>query len=896
MLKLPAFRSFKDPDVVAYQDDSIFWKFYLIPGNVSIRRDANNNPVFLLIKYAFGDQDREENKDLPRGGGYMVFDVELAIPSQVRDNIVKQLQQDVNDLYNQLKAIAESSGQNVQGAALTSWHNLNGQKTTASLSVDDVLLGLGPDRPEAPPGDKPPKVIIADPTYTKGTFKIMAPQSEALISHRIADGPASLTGSNIVSANMDLTAAGATFMEKTLINLDGTGGTDLTPIQALYELKFWARVPPVKVTVTADTRSLGMSVQSIYHDYEGHGCDEDSMTHSEQKLQMAVDSGLIKVQVDAGTLGLADDFLQEIRSSALKTVMDMIKEQFFDKKPAPPPPADDKTKDFVDSDQDIYYMKSDLSFESMHFGYTETLQSIVEWTANPQGTLQTFLAGVSAQEMKKYVRVVDLDDDFFKTLGLTANVFADWANEPIAFVETQIRYTGSDENGQSVEKVQTFTFNKDHTSDFWDPSLIGKKREYEYRWRMAYMGKEPTAFTSWQRDTTPRLNLSIANVGKIALPVLAGNIDFGQVTKSVQVDLNYSDPASGVAEEATTLVLNAASQSQTYARYIYSPWDQPIKYRTRFFLKNDQTVESDWKDTQLRQLIINEPDTIDRLDVQLVPTGNWDGVQQTVVNLRYADTAGNVFSDTVFNLKSPDEFRTWTVIMKDPTRRKFQYRILCSFKDGSPPFQTDWLDAEGDQALPILIKQAPRLSVKLLPNLLDFKVTPVVTATLHYDDPQADLHKVDTFPFTAVAETVWSFPIQNDSQRKYRSTVTYNTVDGQELHPPDRITDETVLVLPKLLIPEIAVEVHPKVVNFVETPLVEVDITYSDIAHDLHSQDTLVFTGTDPQTFRFPVKADSPQQYTVIVTYYLADGQVVEKPPVTLDKNKIVIPRYVAAG
>jgi hypothetical protein len=539
-------------------------------------------------------------------------------------------------------------------------------------------------------------------------------------------------------------------------------------------------------------------------------------------------------------------------------------------------------------------MKSDLSFESMHFGYNETLNSIVEWPANPQGTLQTFLAGVSAQDMKKYVRVVDLDDPFFKTLGLTATVFADWANEPIAFVETQIRYTGTDENNQNVEKVQTFTFTKDHTSDFWDPSLIGAKREYEYRWRLAYMGREPAEFTRWENDTTPRLNLSIADVGKIVLPVLAGNIDFTQVTKQVQVDLSYADPASGVNEESTTLVLNGSALEKTYSRYIYTKWDRPFKYRTRFFLKNDQTVESAWQETTLRQLIVNEPDTISRLDVQLVPAGSWDGVQQTVVNLRYADSANNVFSDAVFNFKTPDEFRTWSVILKDLNKRKFQYKILASFKDGSSPYQTDWLDSDGDQALPVLVKQASRLNVKLLANLLDFKVTPVVTTTLHYDDQQDNVHKVDTFAFTAASETTWSFPIADDSPRKYRRAVTYNTADGQEINAAEETTDETVMVVPKLLVPEIAVEVHPKVVSFVETPVVEVDVNYTDPAHNINYEETLVFTGPDPQKFRVQVDKQSPRPYKIAVTYFLADGKVVAQAPVTLDKSKIVIPRYVA--
>lgn len=892
--KLPWYKAFKNPDVMVAQDDTCFWKFYLIPGTVSIRRDVNNNPIFLLISYAFSDQDREANENLPKGAGYMAFDTEMSIPEATLKTITDELQKDVDSLWNQLKAIAESSGQNVRGAGLTSWHNLNGKQTSISLSVGDVLLGLGPDRPEAPPGDAPPKVIIADPTYTQGTFRIMAPQSEALISHRIAEGPVSLTGSNVVSANMDLTAAGATFMEKTLTDLDGSGGSDLTPIQAVYELNMQVRVPPTTVTVTADTRSLGMAIKSIYHDYQDNGCDRDTMTHSEQQLQMAVNSGLITVKIDSGTLQLGDDFLQQMRSSALKTVMDMIKQQFFDKKPAPPPPAeDDKTKDFVDSGNEIYYMKSDLSFESMHFGYTEKLESIVEWPINPQGTLQTFLADVSAEEMKKYVRKVDLFDEFFNTLGLTVSVFADWANEPIAFVEVQMRYTGTDENNQHVEKVQTFTFDKEHTSDFWDPSLIGAKREYEYRWRMAYAGREPTDFTAWDSDTTPRLNISIANVGKVVLPVLVGNIDFGQVAKQVQIDVSYADPLNGVNEEMTTLVLNAATQEHTYSRYIYTGWDCPIKYRTRFFLKNEQTVESNWMESSLRQLVINEPNTINRLDVQLVPTGMWENVQQTVVNLRYSDPTSNVFSDAVFNFKTPDEFRTWTVILKDLTRRKFQYKILSSFKDGSPSYQTDWLEADGDQALPIVVKQSPRLGIKLLPNLLDFAVTPIVTANLHYDD--GNVHKVETFPFTTRNDTAfWSFPITNDGQRKYRCQITYNTTN-EEIQASELITDETVLVVPKLIVPEIAVEVHPKVVNFVETPVVEIDVNYADPDHDIDYQETLVFTGSEPQSFRIQVDKDSPREYEITVTYYLPDGQIIVRDPVPLDKSKIVIPRYVAA-
>ena len=32
-------------------------------------------------------------------------------------------------------------------------------------------------------------------------------------------------------------------MQKTLVETNGSGGIDLTPIQVAYDLKFWARLP-----------------------------------------------------------------------------------------------------------------------------------------------------------------------------------------------------------------------------------------------------------------------------------------------------------------------------------------------------------------------------------------------------------------------------------------------------------------------------------------------------------------------------------------------------------------------------------------------------------------------------------------------------------------------------
>ena len=176
----------------------------------------------------------------------MVFDVELTAAEDDTKKVTNVLQADVNDIWNQMKALADSGGKPVEGYTLDSWYYLNGHGDPSNpihttLGVNDLLLGLGAQAPQAPPGDAPPKVVLDMPTWTDGTFSISAPQSTELVSHRVTDGKVSLVGNNVAAVNMDLTDAGATFMQKTLLNTDGTGASDLTPIQVTYNLKFWAQ-------------------------------------------------------------------------------------------------------------------------------------------------------------------------------------------------------------------------------------------------------------------------------------------------------------------------------------------------------------------------------------------------------------------------------------------------------------------------------------------------------------------------------------------------------------------------------------------------------------------------------------------------------------------------------
>ena len=892
MLKIPAWRTFPEHRVTAYQDDTMFWKFYLIPEYLTIRKDANGKPVFLLISYAFGDQDREENKDLPRGGGFMVMDVEMRVDPTAQAAIVEQLQQDTNQLWTQLKALAEAAHSNVQGYRIRSDHKLDGHDFDLSLGVDDVLLGLGPELPEAPPGDAPPKIVLSDPTWSEGTFRVSAPQSPALVAGRLAEGPLSLVGTNVASANLDLTSAGADFMVKALTDEDGTG-IDLTPIQVLYQMKFWARVPPVSVHATADSRSMYASIKSIYHDYEGNGCDDDSIHHSDQYMSMAVSSGLIKVRTDVGDPDTPQDVVNQIRGDAVKTIQQMLTDKFFDKKPAPEP--DPKAKDYTDRESDLYVLKSETTMDFTHFSYDEELSSVRKWPINPQGTLQAFLSGLSAEEVKQYVRKIDLDDPFFQTLGLHVAVFGvDWDTDPVDFVEVELKYSGTDENGHQVDKATNAVFSQDSKEFFWDPSLIGSKREYTYRWRLGYRGHGAGEWSDPETDTTNRLTFQVATPGKVAVKFLAGNIDWANTTKSVQIEVDYEDTGHGVPKDGTSLVLNGGAADVSYERWVFVPQAQDLTFKTTFFLKNDQEISSVVTPTRDDQVMVNEPRSDNRLDVKLVPVGDWSQVTQSLVSLRYSDPVHGMNAEGSFLLKTADEFRAWAVYTAPNGPRKFQYKVITSFKDGSSDAK-DWVDAEGDQPLTIAVKAPPVLEVTVIPALLDFAVTPVVEATLGYSDPAGGIRESETFALTKTDNVVWRVPLKNPAKRDFTTKITYNTADGRVVEVPETTAPDDKVTIPKLLVPEVSCLMVPKLVDFTTTPVVQVDLRYTDPARGVDSTDTFLFTDETNQQWRAQIADGGPKSFQVTVTYNLADGTVVGREPVTLTTPKIVVPRYVPA-
>lgn len=892
MIRLPAFEHFQFADgdtATVFQDDRKFWKFYAIPGFPKVRVDQNGNPVFMMVKYNLSDQSREEDPTLPRGGGYLVFDSELKISADHQQTIVDKLQEYVDARWQKLKDRPPSKGKTLEMTATfndqigSHWggtgHEGGPRASGETESKTELTI---PGTGFTPPAGEAPKVVLGEPLWKSGKVTMTAPTAPGLVNGMIGERPASLIGNNVAAFSIDLTTDGCGFMEQTLVGPGGGGATDLTPIQVVYELTMIAKLPPARMFLKFNTASVYHAMQELFHEHTN--CSDDYFT-SENMMSTAIESGLVKVKIDMG--GVTDDDLEQmLMQQAMNTTQQLLTEKFAHKERAPLEEWADS--DLAESSKEVYRLKRVSEVEMIDFQQTITLDTATEFTIAPQATMQAFFR--EQTDMSPFIRVVNNNDDpFFKTLGLKARAFANWEEDNVAFVELEIKYSHSGET-----KLQTFTFTPaDNEPKEWDPALINGEREYEYRWRVAFEGREAGEWSRWDDTTTRNLNVSVETPGKLEVEVTGVGLDFANILDAVLVHLRYKDPSNNVPEAGESLLLSPERAAGNWSRQLFAPWEKPVEYRIEYLLKSGTTVEEDWASTDgpTKHVLIKRPD-VDVLDLSLVPAGNWTNVIQSVLSLQYKD--GDYARDEQFNFKKAEEFREWAVLLKNSNQRKFQYRILTTFTNGDTQ-ETEWLEREGDQAVPVIVAGPPRLDVSVAGAVLDFASTPLTKVDLEYRDPEGT-DDVQSFALQNAADAhMWSVPIREDGPRKYRHRITYFPIEGAPVAREWEETDTELIVVPRYSIPKVGAKVLPTLQDFAKTPGIEVSFSYDNADPDIHLDGTLIFTDKTPQEWFAPVPDSVPRGYVLTITWFMADG-TQKTSELKLEKPAVLLPPPPAQG
>lgn len=858
MLQAPAFTQIND--VTIFDDDVLFYKFYPIAAAPSIRLDGNGRPIFLLVKYALSDEDRIADPTLPAGGGYLNFDIQFDVAAADLAIIREQLQPIVDARWRQLRA------------------------GTAAQQAQPGVVGT----------TEPPKVEIGAPTWTGGKVKMNAPQATTLVDTRVAEAEPSLLAGNIAVFNMDLTPAGATFMQRTLVEPTGEG-IDLTPIQVAYDLKFWARLPPVRIHINVDSEKIHNYVNQLYQAngwryYYPYGYYFGDFDTTYDNMMM---TGAIDVQIDNGSGSLPEEVIEELRTYSFDLVKQMIQSNFFSDTP-PDPPAGEEQPDRKDHYYyDERYFKQEYSAAEMTITFNLEQRSVIEWMIHPQATLETFFRDMSPAEIKQFVRSINLDDDFFANLQLEVRAFANFDDANIANVEVQVHYEGADENGETREKNETFTFTNSNPQR-WSVSLIGSEREYQYRYRVGFKGLEAAAFTEWTKSKSPDLNI-VANPGKINLTVLTGDIDYEDLVQQVQVRLAYEDSERGVPREEGIVVLDKTQREARYQRAIFKPQHKPIYYLRRFRMTTGDVFEDpEWiASTNHELLTINQP-FISKLEVGLLPTGDgWEDIDTVLIDLKYTDMGNNYTVQDRLMVKSKSEFKTWTVSLRNRDLRAFQYRWLASYKNGYLD-DSGWQTGNGSDTYPILVKQQG-IKIRILPDTLDFTASPLTEVHLRYQ--AAGIDRQETLAFRDKTPQIWSFAAPQGAPIEYTYQITHYPVNDDPVQLP-AVTEHDTLVVLKPYRPltggKLTVQVFATIVDFSVTPLVTVDLRYDDDHNNVYAVGALTFTDNKPQSWEVTVKDINVKQFSYTVTYFTMDGAEHPQAPKAQDAPRVIIPKFTA--
>src|SRR6478672_5242485 len=465
------------------------------------------------------------------------------VKADQRTEIEKDLQEWVNQEWERLKKLPDDRIRSLTiGATFNDtigghWTQpgMEGQPRADPTTGSTMTLTMPGTGFKAPATSEPaPKVQIGEPLWKSGKVTKNTVSFTGLLSKKIPERAASLVGNNVAAFSIDLTPDGATFMQETLVGRDGHGATDLTPIQVAYELTMLAKLPPATMYGKFNTASLYHSVQELFHEHDN--CSDDYFT-SENMMSTAIEAGLVTVKVDMG--GITDaDTQQMLMQQATSTVQTLLTARFANKERKPMEEWADK--DLAKDSDEVYRLKRQTEVDMTNFEQTMEINPTIEYKIAPQGTLQAFFTKV--QDMSKFVRVVDLDDDFFKTLALKARAFAKWDEDKVSFVELEVKY---EQGGQL--KTQTFTFTAaDKDPKGWDPSLIDGKRDYQYRWRVGFEGRAAGEWSKWEKETTRNLNVAVETPGKLQVDVTGVGLDFDNVVDAVLVHLRYADAARQV--------------------------------------------------------------------------------------------------------------------------------------------------------------------------------------------------------------------------------------------------------------------------------------------------------------------------------------------------------------
>lgn len=748
--------------IVVYPDDEDCNLFYPLQGVPHLRMDAGV-PVFRAVFWTDDATGPAASSGAVAGlrGALLNFDVDLAIPTDVLNQVREQIERSGVREQRQ-RAIERQERERADRLARARGEGVS----TASLNIPE----LGPVR-------------FGSMRVTDGKVVLLTEQGGGFVEWASAGGPPSMIGTNNAAFALRLGAEGAAVWHGALLQ-------DAASIGVRFELEFEARLPSLEIHIWAgSTQSL--DVERVYaRVVEKHddGCDENETSRYEttELTETLQEEGLINIEIIKGSAQVSEEHVSKLRSVAIDMMAEKIKEIL-------------KSKLSLLSDADrknslINVMKQQVnSFAELRLSQRD----VITWNAAPQATIASFFKGISQTDRESLMTVVDLANPVVQTLEIEVTAIAEWDADPrIAQVRVSVNYRRS-----TVQPVKEVLLTKAKPTEtlFWRREGRGGE-DVTYEAEAFIVGSaQPIRLASGR--TNGKIVISLPRLGRFQATFRPHPDTFqgrgsAKIT-GVEVAYTYKTPGEPDHRSGSImLVADNLLTGQVIDETTFREINAPLVVSATYFRDGDQPVRLEgtrdlWMPNGIGQMTMPSP-WAHKIDVS-VQARRIENLARITLELEHSDPASGFRSDAAVML---DEAVEWQASGSLPTpdehAEKFRWRYTVVGLDDQM-VRGPWVDAEGDQALLL-----PVMAVKLRTQLLDLGgAFAAAIVRLTYRDDMAGFRASHEFFLSAPGQDpMWLIPRTDPNRSTYDVELTLiRTDDGSEVVAPLASHDGANLIL-----------------------------------------------------------------------------------------------------
>lgn len=366
-------------------------------------------------------------------------------------------------------------------------------------------------------------------------------------------------------------------------------------------------------------------------------------------------------------------------------------------------------------------------------------------THAPNGFFSALLGNT---DKSKYIRDINLDDEFFKELSVDIFSTDDFQTFDIQAITVDVQYRGTTDN-PAVGATATFTPTKKDTEHF---RAFIEDNAYSYRHQITYnFGQDDTVAAQaskiqapWTTTTSRALVVHPPDDVPVVHVYLEPGVVDWDVVQTIQTRLIYDDPGGSFHAERVFMV-SKDSKRQEWVVRLSNRRINTYRVQNRWFLADKSDIVGPVEVHQESHLFVGDP-FVDRLAIIIDPVVDPNNIARMYVELYYEDVDKSFKVRKQVELSPPFKRANATIPILDSNKREYTYTASLIRTNG----QEERHDPKTTDQLSVIITEGGaymEVSINLLGGKLDALGVDAVQIDLKTDPLDGALPKIESHLF-----------------------------------------------------------------------------------------------------------------------------------------------------